>query len=321
MSTDIIRTSRLPAGEFINAKIKKTGICVHHTVGGSALSTFDYWRTDPRRVGTAYIIERDGKIYEVFDPEYWAFQFGLSSSAGWTNDERYAFEGRFIGIELASEGGLIESGDNLYCFERVSPRTLKNKNEAFDFGSQYRGFRYFDKYEPAQVDSLINLIKDLLGKFNIEKKVPKDKLAYYGKKLKNFNGIIGHTMVRSDKSDPAPDLNMWSKIVKECDLTEIDSNNTQEVEMKKLSDVDIENLFENNVLEINKMNVGSGSMVKQVIQELEQEKTYIKLKNAKENGHSVEYDFLEGNKDLVYAFADYLGFYKVTENKIEVLNA
>ena len=69
------------------------------------------------------------------------------------------------------------------------------------------------------------------------------------------------------------------------------------------------------------MNVGSGSMVKQVIQELEQEKTYIKLKNAKENGHSVEYDFLEGNKDLVYAFADYLGFYKVTENKIEVLNA
>ena len=128
-------------------------------------------------------------------------------------------------------------------------------------------------------------------------------------------------MVRTDKSDPAPDLNMWNKIVNECGVTEIDLNNTQEVEMKKLSDVDIENLFENNVLEINKMDVGSGSMVKQVIQELEQEKTYIKLKNAKENGHSVEYDFLEGNKDLVYAFADYLGFYKVTENKIEVLNA
>ena len=321
MALQLDKTLRLPAGEFIGNKETKTGICIHHTVGGTAESTFNYWMTDNGRIGTAYIIARNGKIFEVFDPECWAFQFGLSSSAGWTNDERYAFEGRFIGIELASEGGLIESGGKLYCFGRISPKTLKNRDEAFDYGSEYRGFRYFDKYEPAQIDSLIELMKELFGKYQIEKNVPEDKLQYYGKKIKDFKGVIGHTMVRLDKSDPAPDLSMWQRIVSECGLNEINLNGSATAVLKKLSDVEIENLFQSNILEINKMDVGSGSMVKQVILELEKEKTFIKLKNAKVNGHSVEYEFLEGKKDLIYAFGNYLGFYKVTDNKIEVLNA
>lgn len=321
MPLQILKTLRLPVSEYIGNKTKKTGICIHHTVGGSAESTFNYWASDKSRIGTAFIIERDGRIFEVFDPECWAFQFGLQSSAGWNNDERYSFEARFIGIEIASEGALIESGGNLYCFGKVSTRTIKKRNEAFDYGSNFRGYRYFDKYEPAQIDSLIGLVKELCDKYKIEKNVPQDKLAYYGKKLKGFNGIIGHTMVRMDKSDPAPDLNMWTKIVTECGLQEINLSTTPESGMKKINEVEIDKLFETNVLEIDKMDAGSGSMVKQVILELEKEKTFIKLHNAKANGHSVDYQFLEGNKDLIYSFANYLGFYKVTENRIEVLNA
>src|SRR5437868_10376792 len=62
ISTDL----RLPATEFFNAAQTKDLIVLHHTVGGSAKSTFDYWRTDPQHIGTAYIVERDGTIFEVF---------------------------------------------------------------------------------------------------------------------------------------------------------------------------------------------------------------------------------------------------------------
>jgi hypothetical protein len=73
---------RLPDGEFFPAARKKTGIALHHTEGGTAAST----------------------IHQVFEPTAWAFQFGLK----WPPARRMKFEQRFIGIEIASEGGLTE---------------------------------------------------------------------------------------------------------------------------------------------------------------------------------------------------------------------
>jgi hypothetical protein len=106
----------------------KSGIDIHHTVGGSARTTFELWRTDrnrggrPRLVGTACIVDRDGTVFEVFDPAAWAYQFALT---GWTPPARIRFEQRFIGIEIASEGALIEHDGDLYAFGSISPRTRK----------------------------------------------------------------------------------------------------------------------------------------------------------------------------------------------------
>jgi hypothetical protein len=86
----------------------------------------------------------------VFDPTAWAFQFGLE----WTPVQQRRFEQRFIGIELASEGALIEHLGKLYCFDRISEKTLKPRNEVYDHGTAYRGYRYFDLYQPPQVDQL-----------------------------------------------------------------------------------------------------------------------------------------------------------------------
>ena len=83
-----------------------------------------------RMVGTAYIIDRGGTIHEVFDPAGWAFQFGLD----WPPARQIKFEKRFVGIELASEGGLIEVDGRLYCFDRTSPKTRKAREDAFDYG-------------------------------------------------------------------------------------------------------------------------------------------------------------------------------------------
>jgi len=156
MALDIVRTLRLPDSEFFSGTQRKTGIAIHHTVGGSAEASFRLWRRDqtnggrPNLVGTAYLIDHDGTVFEVFDPAAWAYQFGLR----WTPSARLAFERRFIGIEIASEGALIKHDGQLYCFDRISPRTRKPSDEAFDAERLYRGYRWFDRYEPAQLASL-----------------------------------------------------------------------------------------------------------------------------------------------------------------------
>ncbi len=223
MTLRIDRSLRLPAGEFFETAESKSGIAIHHTVGGSATSTFNWWMQDRTKegsrlkVGTAFIIEGDGTVFEVFDPAAWAYQFGLE----WPATKKLAFEKRFIGIEIASEGALIEHDGQLYCFDRVSERTRKARAEAFDFGRDYRGYRYFDRYEEAQVVALVELINELCDRFSIARRVPERFLDFYGDTLAGFEGIIGHTMVRKDKTDPLPDRAFWERVVGGCRLTQV----------------------------------------------------------------------------------------------------
>jgi len=51
--TVVDRTQRLDKKDYIAAETKKSLIVLHHTVGGSAQSTIDYWRSDPGRIATA----------------------------------------------------------------------------------------------------------------------------------------------------------------------------------------------------------------------------------------------------------------------------
>ncbi|MBI2537107.1 MAG: N-acetylmuramoyl-L-alanine amidase [Gemmatimonadetes bacterium] len=318
----IDRSMRLPDGEYFATPERKTGLALHHTVGGSARSTFRWWMEDRNAsggrimVGTAYLIERDGTIFEVFDPAGWGWQFGLP----WPQAKKIKFERRFVGIELASEGGLIESGGQLYCFDRVSPKTLKPRAEAFDAGRPYRGYRYFDKYEDAQVRSLLELINQLCDQFPIPRRVPNRFLDYYGEQLADFQGIIGHTMVRKDKSDPAPDQSLWDRIINQCRVTAVPVGAPPAAAGGNMTDQESEQLFNQNVEQINQMNVAAGSMVKGLIMELERgdRKTYIRLRNATPSGHKVEYDLVQGERTLVGRIARALGFKTVTDSVLEV---
>lgn len=65
---DIQKVLRLDATQYYQDMVPKRQIYLHHTVGGSAKSTVDYWNKTPERIGTAYIVERDGTIFEVFPP-------------------------------------------------------------------------------------------------------------------------------------------------------------------------------------------------------------------------------------------------------------
>jgi N-acetyl-anhydromuramyl-L-alanine amidase AmpD len=235
MSTITIdRQWRLTDNQYFKEETEKTNICLHHTVGGSAKSTFNYWQSNPDRIATSYIVDRDGTIYEVFDPLYWAHHLGLKLP------KNTIYNQRTIGIELASEGAL-RSGNELnvslgnlglapkfdseylYAFDIDTPpytnakklyHIISDKEKYFDYGLLFRGYSYFDVYEESQVIATIKLVNHLCEQFDIPKQlVPSVDASKFDLSIlfDDWKGIYTHTNVRVDKSDLAPSWD-WDRL-------------------------------------------------------------------------------------------------------------
>ena len=205
---------RLPPIEYRDEANTKNLIVLHHTVGRDARSTFNWWLTDPKPIGTAYIVARDGTVHEVFPPDRWAYHLGYGSRV----DEK-----RSIGIELASEGALLERGGKLYCFDRISSRT-RFEDESFDLGYAWRGYQHFDAYSDAQLAATIELVGELIHKFNVPPAVFRDVLtgtpSRFDVNHRLWNGILGHAHLRDDKTDVHPGFG-WNRMISELKLQRI----------------------------------------------------------------------------------------------------
>src|SRR5438105_2368321 len=156
---------RLPVDSYFSEKHPKDLIILHHTVGGSANSTFEYWRTDEQHIGTAYIVDRDGTIHEVFPPECWAYHLGLKTTS--------AVDKRSIGIEIASEGALLERGGKYYAFGRLTEATrydgaVCDVCALSNTSGLWRDYRYFAHYTQTSLALVFALEYDPLKWVSIQ---------------------------------------------------------------------------------------------------------------------------------------------------------
>jgi hypothetical protein len=325
MPVHVDRSLRLPASEYFAEEQPKSGIALHHTVCDSARTTLAIWRRDtaaggkPKRIATAFVIDRDGTIFEAFDPAAWAWQFGLR----WPREERVAFEQRFIGIEITSEGGLREHEGRLYAYGRVSQHFEKPASEALDCGTPYRGYRWFDRYEPEQLDALGRLMDELCTRFSIPRVYPEQPYHYYGEALRSFEGVIGHAMVRSDKSDPAPDPRLWQTLREMAGLqpTPVSHSALAAATATPPTDVELDALFTSNTRRLDRMHVAAGSLVKTLLMELERRRVYLRLTTPLPGAHAIEYDVVQGDRGDVARVARALGFECVTDRLLEARHA
>jgi N-acetyl-anhydromuramyl-L-alanine amidase AmpD len=236
-------TLRLPPHKYLRDVTRKVQLYLHHTVGGSAESTVAYWTSHRDRIGTSYIVARDGTVYEVFDPHYWAFHLGLTDAT--VNHQANAWS---IGIELASEGAL-RSGEELnirlarasessrfdptllYAFDidpkpqdppsswfrRATPLyhlTGQDRDKFVELSEPFRGYRFFDAYDPLQTAAVIELVVYLCKQFpSIPKRLLSEssRTVFDRDLVAKFRGILGHCNVRSDKSDVHPKF-PWAQL-------------------------------------------------------------------------------------------------------------
>ena len=82
---------------------------------------------------------------------------------------------------------------------------------------------------------------------------------------------------------------------------------------------EIEIFTYNNISEIDKLNIASGSMIKALIQGIEKNGIYIRLSNATKEGHKIDYEHIKGDKKTFDTIAKALGL-RMTKTTIEVNN-
>lgn len=191
---DINRTLRLTDDRYVKEEHPKKQIYLHHTVGGSAKSSFDWWQSQPSRIATAYLIDRDGTIYEVFDPKYWAWHLGV-------NNRKY--DQQSIGIELCNFGGLVKKDDKLYILDGV--QEFKGKH----LTKSWRTYEHWEAYTDKQQEATRWLVNSLCDQFNIPKKIVEGDHLRFDLSLLDFEGIVSHCNVRNDKTDVHPGFDFF----------------------------------------------------------------------------------------------------------------
>ena len=80
-------------------------------------------------------------------------------------------------------------------------------------------------------------------------------------------------------------------------------------------------LFVHNMNELDKLNTASGSMIKAFVLGIESNsQTYIRLNNAVQGGHRVEYVYVEGDESMIDRIGRALGLI-ITVTTLEVRHA
>lgn len=199
---------QFPETQFYKVEQPKKIIVLHHTVSGVGIKgDVDWWKATPERVGTPFIIDRNGEIHQIFNEKYWIHHLGikqwmLSQFGSKVSNDR--LNQLSIGIELDNWGGLVKKNGKWFTYTGIEV-PLCNVQE---YPQGYRGFYAFEKYSTAQLIALRELLENLITKFEIPKSYNANMFDFNGNALKGTHGIWTHTSYRPDKSDchPQPEL-------------------------------------------------------------------------------------------------------------------
>ncbi len=199
----------LPNKEFYPEVVEKDLIVLHFTAGQNAQSAFNTWMNNPEHVATAYIVDTDGTIYEIFDPSYWAYHLGVKGTS--------KHDKRSIGIEIANVGPLKPPPADPDCLNwwpnDWGARWCQMEDAVRYVKATYRGMDYFASFSDAQMEAVSGLVHYLCERFGIRKAVPPSSrrmecdLGYFS----GYKGLAAHQNFRSDKWDVGPAFN-WDRL-------------------------------------------------------------------------------------------------------------
>ena len=200
----------LSASQYMNdirmmSEIKQ--IVLHHTCGSSADSAVSWWQQTAERVGTNFIIDKDGTVVQCFDLKYWAYHLYVASKSNsvppqyktFAHDRRLARAS--VGIELVSAGELtVKNGQFVSSYDKVIP-----KESVITYEKPYRDCRFYEAYTKAQLESLSQLLQHLGPLLpHIPFKYNESMWQTNIEAVKGTAGIWSHVSYRSDKSDCHP---------------------------------------------------------------------------------------------------------------------
>jgi N-acetyl-anhydromuramyl-L-alanine amidase AmpD len=202
-------TFALAAKEFFPDVTPKSLVVLHFTAGTSARSAFETWRNDPQHVATAYLVDSDGKIYEVFPPSRWAAHLGVKGT-------NHLHDRRSIGIEIANVGPLVPAADDRGALNWWPPKSKNHPEFTTKFcsvddrdryvESAFRGKSHFASFPNVQVDAVASLVRHVCDRFAIPRVLPPlpQRFTCDVGAFASFKGVCTHANFRQDKWDIGP---------------------------------------------------------------------------------------------------------------------
>lgn len=212
-----------PENQYYREETNKTQVVLHHTVSGpKADGTISWWIQDPQRIATQFIIDAQGIIFQLYSSKYWAHHLGIKSDfikkLGFKDygTRNTILNKESIGIEISRWGGLLKDSTGYHpgkwddTLKKESPNTkvtIPNENvQVLD--KPFRGYYFFEKYTPEQIESTRKLVTYLCEKWGIQKTYNNDMWDVSKNAIGSNPGIYTHCSFRQDKSDlfPMPEM-------------------------------------------------------------------------------------------------------------------
>jgi N-acetylmuramoyl-L-alanine amidase len=199
----------------------KSQIVLHHTGGYLKGDIAQLTQTD-NHVSTAFVLAREGTVYQLFDPHFWAYHLGKGAAGG--NEPRSQGS---IGIELSNIGELVPLGDfmvsasnqrDIYCL-------ASDTSQYVTLETPHRGYTYFATFTTEQYIKLAQLLDYLTTAFGIQNNMLPPAFRFdtlTDAQATDYQGILSHVNFRKkDKTDlsPAFDYDRLAAMIG-CTITE-----------------------------------------------------------------------------------------------------
>lgn len=183
---------------YYKAETKKTQICLHFTVGviSGDIATLS---KDNNHVSVSYVVDRQGRIYQLFDDKYWSYHLGNAAIGG-----NSTLSKKSIGIEISNYGPLTFDGTSY----KDAYGSVFTTDPVYVTETSYRGYNYYEKMGENQMKAVCYLLKYLTDTKGIPDTFKSDMGTVFGSATdaQNFKGIYCHTDVRADKFDWPPEI-------------------------------------------------------------------------------------------------------------------
>lgn len=179
---------------YIDTPTIKNKIVIHGTFGGTGTGTISWFKNGSGQgVSTHFIIDQNGKIYRLFDQEYFAYHAG----GNFRQLSRQSF-----GIQIVNWLNVTKDSRGVFYSwtgKVIQPERVKQVQT-------WRGKEYFQTITQNQHKSLEYLLKYLCQKYDIKKKFYRNYDENLPVNNSNFSGILQHSTFHKTKMDFEPSI-------------------------------------------------------------------------------------------------------------------
>lgn len=201
-------------GYFYDEKHDKKKVLLHFTVGHLKGDILSLTSESRGHVSTAFVLGRDGTIYQLFSSAAWSYHLGIGALGGNGNQSKIS-----VAIEISNYGPLIKNGNNLETVYSKPDRrdvycTVNDTDQYIKLDKSFRGYQYYTAFTNEQYHHLILLLRYLTASYKIPRTFPSEAERFETTRSASadLEGIMSHVNFRTDKIDIGPAFD-WERVI------------------------------------------------------------------------------------------------------------